>query len=404
MKKNIWIINHYARIGEGRHYNLGLNLVKKGYSVKIICASTSLKNRNVKFDKTRNCVIENYNGIEYYIFKARNYVGNGKERFKNIFEFSFRTYNFFKKTKSLKPDIIYASSVHPLAWVVGYRLSKIYKSQLLIETRDLWPETLINMGRIKKKSIVAKLMYRLEKFMYKKADCLIFTMPGGKKYLDEKGYKYKRYEYINNGVDIQLFNKNVNDFPSVYFEKNQNLNVVYAGSMGIANSVKTILDAAKYLQEKDYLDIKFHLFGDGYLNKELREYAKSLNLKNVKFYGQVNKSNIPGILSSGDLNIATSQNISLYDYGVSLNKYFDYFASGKPTITNIPSPYNKIVEYKCGIHVKPEDPKELALGIVKINNLTKDEYKQMCENALNAAVIFDYSNLANKLDDIIKTV
>ena len=92
-----------------------------------------------------------------------------------------------KKFDIDKPDIIYASSVHPLTWISGYFLSKRYNAKFIAETRDLWPETLVAMGQIKKNSIPAKILYKLEKYIYKKADRLIFTFPGGKDYVEEIG-------------------------------------------------------------------------------------------------------------------------------------------------------------------------------------------------------------------------
>src|SRR5690625_565323 len=175
--KNIWIINQYAKPGSGRHYNFGKELVKRGYFVKIVCASTSLSDlSNYSPIKT----VENriFDKVKFSVIKAKDYFGNGKARLVNILQYSFRAYKLLRKEKKQKPDIIYASSVHPLNWLIGFFLAKKFKSKLVIETRDLWPETLVRMGRIKENSVIARLLYTLEKFIYKKADHLIFTMPG----------------------------------------------------------------------------------------------------------------------------------------------------------------------------------------------------------------------------------
>src|SRR5690625_817864 len=396
--QNIWIINHYAKPYSGRHYKFAEILVKRNYKVKIVCASTSLKHIDLTYDNKKNRSEKDVKGISFSIIKARDYYGNGKERLKNMLEFSYGAYKSLKKEKKEKPDVIYASSVHPLNWVVGYLLAKKYKAKLIIETRDLWPETLIRMGRITSTSILAKILFRLEKFIYQKADHLIFTMPGGEKYLNERKMKYEKVSYINNGVDLTEFDSNAqSNIYTLPIEK-ETFNVVYTGSMGIANSLEVILEAAKYLKEKKYSNIRFHFFGDGYLKEELEQYVKDYQLSNVTYYGRVHKNKIPSILKQADLNIVTSQNLSIYDYGVSLNKLFEYFASGKPTLSNIPTPYNKVEKYNVGLTVKPDSYRTLAEGIIQLNNMNSNEYNQICINSRKTAEKFEFKNLTTLLE------
>jgi len=400
--KSIWIINHYSY--RGRHYKLAEKLVKSNYNVRIISASTSNpKNQDYFLDKRQIRHNENINGVLFTFIKARDYIGNGKERIKNILEFSYRAYKSMKKEKKEKPDVIYASSVHPLNWVVGYLLAKKFKSKLIVETRDLWPETIIRMGRIKEKGLIAKVLYSLERFMYQKADHLIFTMPGGEKYLEERKIEYKNVSYINNGVDLEEYNSNLRNFEYSLDKKVDTFNIVYTGSMGIANALDHILEAAKILKEKKYNKVQFHFFGDGYKKKELVKFVMDNKLSNVNFYGKVNKKFIPSILSQADLNIATSQNLSIYEYGVSLNKLFDYFAAGKPVLSNIPTPFNKVEKYGCGITVEPGSAVAVAQGIIYFINLNPIAYKVYCQYSLETAKRFDFKRLSKRLETIIES-
>ncbi|PWA08400.1 glycosyltransferase WbuB [Pueribacillus theae] len=402
--KTIWIINHYAKPYEGRHYKFAEKLSKKNYRVKIICASTSYPEIKQTFSAKQTRQNQEINGILFSFIKARDYNGNGKDRLKNILEFSFRAYQHERKEKQQKPDVIYASSVHPLNWVIGYALAKKYHSKLIIETRDLWPETLIRMGRIKEKSLIAKALYTLERFMYQRADHLIFTMPGGGKYLEEHDIPYKRVSYINNGVDLEEFNAHLQNFKFHLDKKPGTFNVVYAGSMGIANALDQILEAAKIFKDKKDNTVQFHFFGDGYKKDELLQFAAENNLSNVTFYGKVEKKFIPSILSQADLNIVTSQNLSIYKYGVSLNKLFDYFAAGKPILSNIPTPFNKIEAYGCGITVEPDSPEALTKAIIEISTSSSKQYDTYCKNCLEAAKQFDFKELTAKLETVINNL
>jgi glycosyltransferase involved in cell wall biosynthesis len=171
--------------------------------------------------------------------------------------------------------------------------------------------------------------------------------------------------------------------------------------MGQSNELKYLIESAEKIIEYGMYNIKFILFGDGYQKEELERYVKSNNIDNVIFKGKVEKSYIPNILSKSDLNIFTGKHIYLYKYGLSLNKMFEYFASGKPTISNIECGYDLLEKYKCGITVKGGSAEAIADGVLKFYNMTKAEYNEYCENALKAAKDFDFNNLTDKLEKVL---
>lgn len=402
--KNIWILNHYAippELGAGiRHYKLAENLIKNGHQVKIFAASTVHNTTLNLITDNKKFIYKEYNRIPFVFLRACDYSGNGKKRIKNMLDYAIRLISVTREFGKERPDIIYASSVHPLTWISGYILAKRYKAKFMAETRDMWPETLIAMGRIDANSLPAKLLYKLESFIYKNADKLIFTIPGGKEYIESIGVDSSKVIYINNGIDLEEFDKN----KVMYEYREENLDddsvfkVVYTGSMGIANSLDYLVQAARLIQEQGISNIKFILFGDGYKRKELEEYVANHKLTNVYFKGAVEKKYIPNILSKSDLNIFTGKNIALYRYGLSLNKMFEYFASAKPTLSNIECGYDIIQDYKCGITVKGGSSEALAEGIVKFCHMPKEEYNNYCKNAYDAARDFDFQKLTKKLE------
>lgn len=402
---DIWFFNHYAVppwfYPLYRPYKFATNLIEKGHSVTIFAASTvHNSNENLIKDNVQY-KIEKIDGINYVYIKTSDYDGNGIDRIINMIQYSFKLLLVSKKIN--KPNVIMATSVHPLTWLVGYILSKKYDAKFIAETADLWPETLVAMGQIKKNSIPAKLLYKLEKFIYKKADRLIFTFPGGKDYVEEIGLDPSKVRYINNGVDLEEFNYNKEkyQYADEDLDDNSTFKILYTGSMGQANELSYLLEAAKIIQDKGVKNIKFILFGDGYQRKGLEQFAKDNNLQNVIFKGKVEKKYIPSILSRSDLNVFTGKHIYLYKYGLSLNKMFDYFASGKPILSNIECGYDLLEKYNCGETVKGGSSESLAEGILRFYNMPKEEYNIYCKNALKAAQDFDFKILTDKLEKII---
>ncbi len=402
--KEIWILNHYASATSGRHYNFARLLNERGYSVKLFAASTvhGVGNNRIH-GKDKKFTLDDESGVPCIYVRTRGYSGNGRARIVNMVDYAVRLMFVSREFDSVKPDVIYASSVHPLTWLSGYFLAKRYKARFVAETRDLWPETLVAMGQIERNSIPARVLYWLERFIYTRAERLVFTFPGGKDYVKSLGIETSKVTYINNGVDIQEFMKNKERyvFEDADLEDPHTFKVVYAGSMGQANALQYVVQAAEIIQSQGINDVKFLLFGDGYQRQELEDYAKQRGLSNIVFKGRLDKKFIPSVLDRANLNIISGQHIPLYKYGLSPNKMFEYFASGKPTISNIECCYDILEKYGCGVTVKGGSAEALARGVLDFYNMPEEIYNHFGENALVAAKDFDFRVLVDKLEAIL---
>lgn len=401
--ENIWILNHYATSTSGRHYKLGFHLSKRGYSVKLFAASTHHGSGKNRITDSKEYIADEAGDFPCIFIRTRDYSGNSRARVGNMIDYAWRIMSVSRSLDTEKPNVIYASSVHPLTWLSGYFLAKRYNAKFIAETRDLWPETLVAMGRIEKKSVPARILYSLEKFIYKKADRLIFTMPGGIDYVESLGIDTSKVAYINNGVDLEEFYHNQLEhvFQDEDLDQLNTFKVVYAGSMGQANALNYLVEAAEIIQHRGIHDIMFILFGDGYQRAELQAFAEEKGLTNVQFKGSIEKKLVPSVLNRADLNVFTGQHIYLYKYGLSLNKMFEYFASGKPTVSNIECGYDLLEEYKCGVTVQGGSAEALADGILDFYYMRTEDYNRFCENALVAAHAFDFSVLTDRLEKVI---
>lgn len=350
-----------------------------------------------------------YDGGKVVLVKSPAYKGNGAKRIKNMLAFALNLYRCgLEYANYNKPDVILASSVHPFTLVAGLKIAKRLNIPCICEVRDLWPETFVEFGMIKRTSLIAKILYMGERWIYKKADQLIFTMPGGKDYIIDKGWEksidLKKVHNVNNGIDISVFNFNRDNYIIKDFDlKDKNtFKVVYAGSIRAANQVDVFVDIAAYYKEQNIKDIKFIIYGDGDHRERIEKRSQELELDNIIFKGRVDNKYIANILSSGDLNIVTDKKNNLGHYGVSWNKLFEYMASGKPTIANYDmGKYNIIEENKIGVCKEFETIEDFAKEILRIKNMNESDYNEMCHNATEAANKYKYSNLAKDVDYII---
>lgn len=404
---NIWLFNHYAVPPSlyplARPYHFANYLQKKGHKVTIFAASSvHLSDTNLitdgKFMKAQK--IDN---IRYVFLKARNYEGNGIQRILNFFDYTIQL--FLQTGKFNKPDVIMATSVHPLTCVAGILLAKKYRCRCVIEIADLWPLTLVEYGAISEKNVITKILYGLEHWIYKKADAVLFTMRGGKQYISNQGWakdvSLDKIFYINNGVDLEKYyqQKEEQKYLDVDLDRPDTFKVLYTGSMGKANAMYDILNAAELLKNRP--DIQFLLFGGGYLEEELKEFCEQKELTNVMFKGKVDKKYIPNILSKGNLNIMTGISDRVSEYGLSMNKMFDYMASGRPTISNIQTQFDILEENRCGTTIEAGSAEKLAEAIVKFYEMDAASYKIYCENAEKAVKQYDFRYLTDELEEIL---
>lgn len=405
---NIWFFNHYAVPPElyplARPYHFARHLQRKGHRVIIFAASSvHLSDQNLITDRSP-LKAEKIGGVRYVFLRARNYEGNGIQRILNFFDYTLRLFTQTRRFR--RPDVILATSVHPLTCVAGILIARRYRCRCVVEIADLWPLTLVEYGALKERHPVTKLLYMLEHWIYKKADAVLFTIEGGKQYIMDQGWEkdvsLDKIYYINNGVDLDVYRRQEKEevWHDEDLEREDLFKVLYTGSMGQANSMYDILDAAERL--KDRKDIRFLLYGAGYLEADLKKYAKKKHLTNVVFKGKVDKKYIPNILSKGDLNLMTAPSDRVTEYGLSMNKMFDYMASGKPTISNIQTRFDTLEETHSGVTVGAGDPKAMADAICRFYEMDKDEYDRYCRNAREAVKQYDFKYLTDELEQILK--
>ncbi|KIM12220.1 MAG: glycosyl transferase [Sulfurovum sp. FS08-3] len=364
---NIWILNHHALTpvmsGGTRHYDFAKELVKRGHSVTIVASSFHYaKYQEMKEYGDSEYLLEAMDGIQFVWFKTPAYFGNGIGRVINMLSYTLKALKFMPKLSQNKPDIIVGSSVHLFAVWAAYRLSLRYKVPFIMEVRDLWPQTLIDMG-ISKWHPFILLLGVLEKYLYKKADKIISNLPHAYEYIGQFVEKEK-FVWISNGVDLS----NIIYTPK---ESNGKFVVSYTGSMGVANNLQLLLDVAKRL--KDKTNIYFRIVGEGVEKGKLKVFVNENNLLNVSIENSIPKNEVTNILQNSDVLFLSLKDSPLYRFGISLNKLFDYMASGRVIIFAGNSKNNPIKDADAGYGILPNDVIGLEKTILEIYDLPQEK-------------------------------
>jgi len=407
MGKTVWLINQYAmppqyeprlRTIKFAHY-----LTEAGYDV-IIFGSSLMHNMNIDLITNGSLFIEKYyDDLHFVHIKTIKYQGNGIKRVWSSIQFASRFIHVSKNFKT--PDII----INYNFYFVGnpiYRIAKKYKAKIIQEILDLWPESFVELGIISKWNPLLYIMYAKEKWMYKHADEIIFSMEGGPDYLKKRKIDKEqggpvdmsKVHYINNGVDLVDFNKYKQQYSIVDSDlNNQGLKkIIYIGSLRRANNIKLLIEAASFLGKRN--DAVFLIYGDGEDRVPLIKYCQKNNIGNVIFKDKwIDPKYVPNVLSKSYVNILNYMPGHFGTYGGSQSKMFQYMASGKPICCNLEIMYCQIKKHQLGIAKEFLSSKEYADAIESILDLDMKEYNSICDRALETAKEFDYKVLADKM-------
>lgn len=305
MKTNIWILNHYASDmyfdRGGRHYNFAKYLRRAGYAPVIFGANSKhgKPERFLETDALWEERIAEEIDTPFVFVRARTYTGNGKQRVLNMIDF-YRNVKKAAKEYAAQhggPDVIFASSVHPLTLVAGIQLAKQFGVKCVCEVRDLWPESIVAYSsRFTKNDPLIRLLYRGEKWIYRKADALVFTMEAAYDYIVERGWEKdiprSKVHYINNGVDLEQFDYNKEHFrvddPDLL--DTELFKMVFTGTLVTSNNIDGMLNLAKRLQK--YPNMRLLIWGNGECTEAMQQRIRDEGIENVRYKGVVEK-NIP---------------------------------------------------------------------------------------------------------------
>ena len=403
---NIWLINHYAV--PPKYYPLARQtyfakyLMAMGHTVTIFAAS-SVHNSDVNLiTDGRKWREETVDGVHYVYIKCCDYQGNGLKRIYNICEFAWKLPGVCKRFS--KPDAIVSTSVPPTSCAMGVYLGRKWGCKTVAEIADLWPESIVAFGIAVPHNPAVLALRRLEKWIYKKADAVVFTMEGAYDYIVEQGWGKEiprsKVHHINNGVDLELFDYNKEHFraedpdlddPNIF-------KVIYTGSVRRVNNLGLLVDAAKCIKDPR---VKLLIWGDGDEREALERRVRDEKISNVVFKGKVEKKYIPSIVSRADLNLVHWEQAPLLKYGVSYNKLFDYMAAGRPIFSTVCPGYSIWEKYDCGRDTEDTLPEPLARELEKMAALPPEELSRLGENAREGSRDYDFRVLTQKLLNVI---
>ncbi len=283
---------------------------------------------------------------------------------------------FFAK----KPHIIY--SYHPPITVgMAASLVKIIRGvPLICDIQDLWPDTLKATNMVNNKKVL-NLIDMVCAWVYKSSTHIVVLSPGFKKLLIARGVAESKIDVIYNWADETKIQNYLGVLPAIY-PVNEKFKVLFAGNIGKAQALDTLLQACEILDKKQS-NIHFVVVGDGIELKSLKEQSLVKKLTNITFIPAVPMSEIGVFLSAADALLVHLNNDPLFEITIP-SKTQAYMAAGKPILMGVKGDAaNLIVSAKCGLFFEPKNAIELANNVLILASKPKVDLIEMGENAKN---------------------
>jgi glycosyltransferase involved in cell wall biosynthesis len=364
--KHVWVLNHYAQEPSGaggtRHYSLARHLLAHGWSTTVVAGSVELNSGRQRLSDGECMRLCNFDGVPFLWVRTPQYEGNGVGRMVNMLMYAFRVLKPGVTRGLQKPDVIVGSSVHPFAAWSAAILATRFHVPFVFEVRDLWPQTLVDLGHLRPYSLTTRSLRVLEKWLYRRAARIIVLLPKASDYIVPLGIPAEKILWVPNGVELDGYPE---PLPA---QERGSFTLMYLGAHGNLNGLDCVIRAMAELKNiYSSKGINLKMVGDGPLKPALKDLARDLKLANIEFCDPVPKKNIPSLAAEADAFVICVRNLPyLYRYGISMNKLFDYFAAARPIIIASAASNNPVEDAKAGITVKPEDPVALAEAIAAL--------------------------------------
>lgn len=296
-------------------------------------------------------------------------------RTRMLHELSFILFSFLNLLMAGNADVLIAISPPLGIGLVAHLIAEIKRIPFTFHVHDLQPDTAVDLGMIKNGPFV-RLLYGIEKFIYRKAAFVSTISETMRRKIIAKGIEPEKVVLFPNWVDTKFIypmeRENV-------FRKEHGLDgeflVIYSGNIGVKQGLDVILDVAE--KTRDMRDIIYLIVGDGADKERLIRRYNEMSLGNVRFLPVQEPEMLPYLLSAADVSVVPQQ--KAVTEVVMPSKLTGILASGRPVIAAADrgSEMNEVIAgNRCGLVVEPENAVEMldALMFLYRNGIAREEF------------------------------
>lgn len=352
-------------------------LKSKGHDVEVITGFPNYPGGKI-YDgyRVRWLQRENIDGIQVNrVPLYPSHDGSAFKRIINYISFCFAA-SLFGIFGSKKADIIYVYHPPLTVGIAGALIGFFRRTPFVYDIQDLWPDTLRATGMISNPGALS-IVNVVCNWVYNRASHVVVLSSGFKRRLIQRGVPEHKLTVIHNWCDepaLECLSEIKEDLLPNGF------NIVFAGNMGPAQALDTVLEAAVIVARTDRR-INFVLVGSGIETESLKSHVRANNLKNVYFVPRMPMSEVGAVLRTADALLVHLKKDELFEITVP-SKLQAYMAIGKPIIMAVEGDAADLVtEAECGVCCESQNPLALATQVLALKNSAPQKLKEMAMNA-----------------------
>lgn len=364
--------------------------VKQGVGVTVITGAPNFPKGKV-YDGYKNKLfqVEYIDGIK--VIRVWTYITANEGFIKRILDYISFSITSFLFGLFQKGDIIVATSPQFFTALSGRWLSFFKRKPWVFEVRDLWPESIVAVGAMKKNRII-RFFEWLEKRLYKSADQIVVVTDAFREIISNRGIDKNKIFIHKNGANLELFQPQEKKQELLAKLGLENKRIfAYIGTHGMAHGLTFILESIAEIQ-KTHPGYHFLFIGDGAEKSKLLELNKSLKLNNTTFLESVGKGEVVDYLSCIDIALVNLRKRDTF-LTVIPSKIFESAAMLKPILLGVEGEAKGIIEnYQAGLCFEPENKEDF---LAKMNEIIQEEnYEIYQDGCKKLAEDFDRKKIA----------
>jgi len=377
-----------------RTYDHCKRWVDKGVDVTVItCVPNFPQGKVYEGYKNRLYQTEMVDGIK--VIRVWSYISANEGFLKRVIDYVSFSFTAFCAGLFKPCDVIIATSPQFFTTFTGWALSKLKRRPWVFELRDLWPESIMTVGAMKKSKAI-EVFEKIEHFMYRSADMIVPVTNAFKTHLIARNIQKNKIHVVTNGVDPKKFpviKKNAELLKKLNLQ--DRFVIGYIGTHGMAHSLDFIINCLPKITDPS---IHFLFVGDGAAKKSVEQKAFKSQLSNVTFLPPVPKNEVFDYLSISDAVLVPLKKSETFK-SVIPSKIFEAAAMQKPILLGVDGLAREIVEeYNAGIYFEPENEKEFLKSVQLINNCA-EFYADIQGGGAKLSKDYDRNSLADKMLD-----
>lgn len=301
-----------------------------------------------------------------------------------------------------RPDVIVATSPQFFCGVAGAVAARLRRVPFVLEVRDLWPDSIVQLGQLRQPTLV-RALEALESALYRQAAGIVVVTRAFAEHVAARGIPRERIAVVFNGIDKDRFRPRP---PDPELLRAHGLEgrflVAYVGTLGLAHGLGTVIDAAERMREEP---VAFLFVGDGADRERLEAEVARRGLENVHFVGLRPRDEMPAWIASIDVLLVMLRDLPVFKTVIP-SKLFEFLAQERPVVMAAPQGAEcrrMLDEAEAGLAVDAENAARLADAIREIRRDPRGAQERARRGRLWVEREFSREVLAGRMLDFVES-